>query len=150
MAYADQLSAEINAWLDRLADEGRPWVASWIANAICVAHESGLANSEHASFWRHCAHAEVRDQVRRCMSKRTAPATEDTPAPRFPGFDHLQSYYSVKRGDEEIGVPVGELTDEEIDEKAALLRTMGATCYAHANELERFKRRRRGGAANAA
>jgi hypothetical protein len=143
MRHADLLAADINAWLDRLADEGRPWIAGWIADAICVAHESGLAESEHADFWRHWAHASVRDQVRRCINKRTATADNEA-APRFPGFEHLQAYYSVKRGDEEIGVPVRDLTDQEIDEKVALLRAMGSACYAHANELEHFKSNRAG------
>ena len=84
------------------------------------------------------------------QEKRTATDNEEA-APRLPGFEHLQAYYSVKRGDDEIGVPIRDLTDQEIDEKVALLRAMGSTCYAHANELERFKRQRgKGRAAGAA
>ncbi len=141
MNRADQLVKEINAYLDRLAAADQPWRPAWIAAAICDDHAAGLAGAEQAEFWRHWALAAVRDQVRRCINKRTA-ADNDDAAPRLPGFEHLQAYYSVKRDEEEIGVPTADLTDQEIDEKVALLRSMGSTCFAHANELEQFKRDR--------
>ncbi|HEY1247311.1 MAG TPA: hypothetical protein VGF29_21020 [Hyphomicrobiaceae bacterium] len=140
----DPFSAEIKSWLDRLADEGQPWRADWIANAICVSHEAGLADCQDAHFWRHYTLGAVRDQVRRVMNKRAGPAADGEETPRLPGFEHLQMYYLVKRGDEEVGVHVRDLTDAELDEKAALLRAMGTTCFAHAQEIERFKLGRAG------
>lgn len=142
MSYAEQLVAEINALLDRLADEGQPWRPAWIANAICVEHEAGLADSDHAMFWRHCGYAEVRAQVRECISRRTSPAATaaDDEAPRLPGFEHARAYYSVKRDSEIIGVHILQLTVREFDEKIALLRKMAATENAHADELEKIKR----------
>ena len=69
MSHADKLTADINAWLDRVADEGRPWIGSWIADAICSARLSGLAETDvNADFWRHWTQVSVRDQVRRCIN----------------------------------------------------------------------------------
>jgi hypothetical protein len=136
------LVTEINALLDRLADEGQQWRPARIASAICTAHLPGLAKrSKHALFWQHCGYAEVREQVRECISRRTNPAAAaNDDAPRFPGFEHARAYYSVKRGDEVIGVPILQLTVREFDEKIAMLRKMAATENAHADELEEIKR----------
>jgi hypothetical protein len=43
---------------------------------------------------------------------------------------------------DEMSVPVVEMSDAEIDRKIDELRVMGDGCYAHADELSRFKVRR--------
>jgi hypothetical protein len=153
VSYAETLVTEINALLDRLADEGQPWRPAWIANAICVSHQAGLSRkSKHAMFWRHCGYAEVRKQVGECIGRRTSPVTTesaDDEAPRLPGFEHARAYYSVKRGNEVIGVHILNMTAREFDEKIAMLRKRAVTEKAHADELEQIKRliHRRGGEA---
>jgi hypothetical protein len=142
MSYADQITTEINALLDRLSDEGQSWRPRWIAHMICESHKKGLSKSKHAHFWLHCGYAEVRKQVGECISRRTNPAAEaaEEEAPRLPGFSHVREYYSVKRDDEVIGVPVRQLTLQEFDEKIVMLRKRAVTENAHANELEKLKR----------
>ena len=61
----------------------------------------------------------------------------------LPGFAHLQAYYIVEREGDEVGVPVYDLTDLELEQKADLYSSMGTGCLAHADELRRFKRARR-------
>ncbi|HEY1243992.1 MAG TPA: hypothetical protein VGF29_04080 [Hyphomicrobiaceae bacterium] len=142
MSYAETLVTEINALLDRLADEGQQWRPALITNAICAAHLPGLSKkSTHALFWRHCGYAEVREQVRECISRRTNPtaAGTDDEAPRLPGFEHARAYYSIKRGNEIIGVHILHLTAREFDEKIAWLRKSAKTENAHADELEKIK-----------
>lgn len=140
MGYHDKLVAEINAKLDSLTGK---WAASWIAHAICNSHAEGLAENDEALFWRHCGYAEVRDEVRRCINRRAGDREDGEAGQGFlPGFRHLQSHYIVSRDGEDVGVPVYDLSDEEIEAKAAKYRGMGAACYAHADELDRFRRDR--------
>jgi len=143
MSYHDRLNTEINAKLDALAEAQMPWVAKWIAHSICGDHEGGLSGGNDAMFWRHCGYEEVRDQVRRCINKRAGDRIEEDEAqPKLPGYEHVHAYYLVSRDGEEIAVPTADLTDDEIESRAAQYRSMGAACFAHADELDRFKRTR--------
>lgn len=143
MSYTDRLVQEINAKLDKLAAESKPWTASWVAHAVCGDHTDGLATNDESQFWRHCGYAAVREEVRRCINKRAGDQPERRTAQlSLPGYDHLQNYYMVNRGGDEVGVPVHALTDAELEGKATRYRAMGEACYAHADEIDRYRRNR--------
>jgi hypothetical protein len=140
MSYFEELNAEIAAKIEALNATGQPLVAAWITHAICNDHIDGLAENEQREFWLHGGHKTVRAEVRRHISKKFGDDIEVREShPTLPGFDHLRTQYFVKREDDDLVVAVHDLTDEEIDGKAALYRSMGAACFAHADELERFK-----------
>ena len=155
-SYHNKLIAEINAELDRLAEEEQPWVAKWVTEAICKAHIDGLVSddTEDRRFWNYNARAYVRKQVTMVISKR-AGDNADRSKPRqisLPGFgrEHLQDYYTVVRDGREEGIAVTQLTDEELKAKAAFLCSMGENCIKHAEEIERYLRWRANGAVKAA
>lgn len=143
MGYERILGDEINAELNRLQADGKPWVATWITHAICQRHEAELGTE--ADFWRHAGYANTRDAVRRAINVRAGDKAERAAAePALPGYQHLQAYYVVKRkkvGD--MGVPIGAMTDREIDEKVARYEAMSVACRDHADELRHFKSDRR-------
>ncbi len=146
MTYTDkEIRTKINTKLGALEDQGMPWHATWIAHAICHDHESGLAKHRHSDFWKWGGYKATREMTRRCISDRTTPdkGSEQKPQLELPGFDHLQQYYMVERNGDELGVPIFQMTDEEVEAKAAQLRTMGEACFAHSDELLRFKDWRR-------
>lgn len=151
MSYHDRLRAEINATLDGLETAGEPLVAAWVTHSVCGKHSEGLAANEHAQFWQHGGYRTVRNEVRLCINERRGDRADRKATQSWlPGFDHLQPYYMVERNGDEIGVPTPDLTDDELDGKAALYRRMGAACYAHADEIERYKIWRTQGTAGAA
>lgn len=144
MSYRDQLVGEINSQLDTLAKMKQPWRARWIAHGVCNAHANGLNEGDDADFWRYSSYEFTRKLVTECINRRAGPKAErsaDDGQFAFPEFErtHLQNYYVVKRDGEELGIFVGDLTDDEIEGKAALYRSQAATCYEHADELDRFK-----------
>jgi hypothetical protein len=146
MSYHTQLMDEINTLLDSIAEGGGEWRATWVAHEICRQHDDGLlTETTDADFWRHCGYTECRREVRQCINRRAGDSDEPREIGQYtlPGFKHLQQYYVVRRDNEDVGVPVHDLTDAEIDSKGALYRNMGAACYAHADELDRFKHNRR-------
>ena len=100
------------------------------------------------TFWLWTGYSYVRKMVTTVINKRAGSAAQhpDRHQLVLRGFerDHLQDYYIVVRDAEELAIPVTDLSDEEIDAKIAEKRAMGAACYAHADELERFKHWRRG------
>jgi hypothetical protein len=144
MSYYEKLREEIYAKLDELEADGQELHAAWITHAVCNDHVEGLADNDHAEFWQHGGYHTVRNEVRLCINDRHGdkrkPRARD---PWLPGFVHLQPYYSVNRGGDEIGVPAFDLGDEEIDERAALYRKFGDANHEHADELIRFKHWRR-------
>ena len=142
-SYYDRLVREINGNLDTLAESGDRWVASWVANAICNDHEDALPAGEGSEFWLWNAYRNVREMVRKQINARAGDTAERGHEHQFtfPGFDRdqLQDYYMVDRDGEEVGVPVMDLTDAEVDGKTNMYMAMGAACFAHARELQRFK-----------
>ena len=146
-SYYDRMIGEINAHLDRLAKDDEPWIASWITTAICNDHAAGLRDGDESHFWRwgtaHC----VRELVRKQINARAGNSPEHKGQDQLTlvgfGRTRLQRYYMVDRDGQEQGVPVTQLTDPEIEGKAREYRAMGTACYAHADELERYKDWRR-------
>lgn len=142
MGYERILNAEINAELDRLASAGQQWVANWITHKICGTHEDDLKGE--AAFWRHGAYCNTRDAVRRQINIRAEDKEEpDKRQPMLPGYHHLHQYYVVKRrGVGDVGIPIHDMTDREIDEKVLRYESMSVACRDHADELRLFKAQR--------
>ena len=142
-SYHDRLAREISGQLDDLAKSSTPWIASWVANAICNDHRNALPDTDGSEFWLWNAYRNVRDMVRKQINSRAGDEAERGDKHQFTlrGFDRdqLQDYYMVDRDGEEIGVPVMDLTDAEVDGKANMYMSMGVACFAHARELQRFK-----------
>ena len=132
---------EIASAVDAKIAAGERLLASFITQQVCGAHLAGLAENDHAALWRKGGYRWVRDETRRYISKclGTDEADAKNNQSAFPGFEHVQSHYLVQREGEDVGVPALQLTDDEIEAKAALYKSMGAACFAHAGELVRFK-----------
>lgn len=137
--YHDRLIEEINLILDRLSASGDRWDARWVAHAVCLSHDKGITKkSDHSPFWLHCGYEATRREVTRCINARAGDKPENNEAPKFAGFEQLQQYYVVVRDGEQVGVRVTDMTDAELSDKANRYRKMGASCYRHADEIDRF------------
>lgn len=145
MSYANQLTEQIHTVLDRLTADGAEWRPALIADEVVRSHDAGLAEGDDALFWRHCGYAETRREVTRCINARAGdrPTGDSDPQFVFPGYQHLQRYYVVQRDGEDMGVPVFEMTDLEIESKVALYRAQARAQLAHANELIEYRAARR-------
>ena len=146
MSYSDRLKEEINDVLTTLEVDRSPWEASWIAHEVCNQHRKGLAKNDERFFWDHCGYTEARRQVRECINRRAGDHTDLEAVDRqyvIPGYEHLRSYYVVERDGQKVGVSVYDTTDDDLDVKKTIYRSMGQACYAHADEIDRFQRDRR-------
>ena len=144
MSYTDRLNTEIDAKIDALEAQKRPLNATWIAHSICIDHEVGLAENDHREFWEHGGYSTTRKMVTTRVNKRRGDKPKRAPKQgTLRGFQHVQDYYVVERDGDELGVPAHTLTDDEIDRKIDLYRSMGAACYEHADELQRYKELRK-------
>jgi hypothetical protein len=147
--HEKQLKQEIHAVLDDLTARREAWEPQWVTQAICEAHRAGLVDNEDAAaFWHYAGYALVRKTVTECINERADRTVEGEDAAHqlaLPGFAraHLHDYYVVTRGNRDVAVCVLDLTDDEIDARAALYRSQAKKAIAHAEELERFKDWRR-------
>ena len=143
MSYQERLSAEINAVLDALAAENKPWSVTWIVHAICSKHDDALAGREHADFFRYCGYEYCRKEVQRHINQRAAEHPEQADLQlRIIGQEHLRSSCAGMPNDDERGTAAVGLPAEDTEANAALYRAMGERYYAHADELEQFLRLR--------
>jgi len=128
---------EIRGVIDALEDH-QHGVPSWITQGI-VSEHSEIEGADK-DFYLLCAYAHVRTLVAKELNRfKVCPDSETDPQGVLPGFKRLQKRYLVKRDGEQLAVPVGQLTDEEIDEKIGELGKMSAGLSEHMNELRRYK-----------
>lgn len=119
---------------DKIAS-GETIVVDWLAHEI-VAGKSAI-DGDDAPFYRVCAYTHVRDVVKRCVGKYDVKPTTDEQL-ILAGFEHLQVAYSVCRGDQTVLVPVDQLSDRELLDRAAEYELMARGCRAHAAEIRSY------------
>jgi hypothetical protein len=121
---------------------GKELVPQFITHEIIQKHEPGLARTnEHTEFFKHYAYKGHRKDVGAYIAKVYGDADDDEQKRLqsvLPGFEHIQRRYIVKRNGEDVAVHPADMTKVERVARIQLLRRRGRTCFAHADELERF------------
>jgi hypothetical protein len=143
MSYQEKLVNIISVKVDTCREQGRALIPQWIAQAICEDYKAGLADNDQAELWRHVGYLAIRKEVGKFITKRAGESGSSDRSPVLPGFEHLQHHYLVARQGEELEVSVGAMTKEETVQWIAMLRSRGAACYAHADELEEYMNEKR-------
>lgn len=139
LKFDQEVANKIAQW----AAAGRDIVPSFITHEIVQSHVGGLARqNEHTLFWEHHTYKSLREDVGRYITKAYGKEDEEKKAVLLPGFEYVQQFYIVRRGDEDVAVAPAAMSDEEIDAKVQLLRRRGTACFAHADEFDRYKKMR--------
>lgn len=132
-----QLQAEISAKIELLKRENAAHLSPvWITQAVMADHAD--IHGEDANFHLCCSRLAVRKEATRSVNKTESPV-DPNPQLTLEGFDYLQKYYVVGKGDERVGVRIDLLSDAQLDQKADEYAAMGNTCFAHAAEIRRYK-----------
>lgn len=136
--YSDNdLFTEVRQVIDRALATGLEAPAKWVAQTVLSNHVG--IEGEDKDFFVVCANHHVRDTVRAALRRFKPEAGAETdPQLVMPGFDRLQKAYLVERHDEQVVVPIDQLTDAEIDAKAVEYERMAKGCMRHAEELRRY------------
>lgn len=120
---------------------------------ILLEHEHELAvplqpsEFESDDFVPEWAYLGLRKIVRDTVNQRQREDRHMDPAQHLTAdleFEHLQDYYTVKRQDDQVYVPLEAMTDEEIKEKAEEKYKMARANQDHADELMEYLRHRQG------
>lgn len=142
MAYSGiDLITEIRKLIDEKLECGETVQAAWIATEVTSRHEN--IDGEDADFHFFCTGHYVRQQVRRALKHYDCSVDKASdPQLVLPGYECLQRAYAVTREEQQVIVPIDNLSDPEIEAKAAELENMAAGALKHADELRRYVRNR--------
>lgn len=105
-----------------------------------VTTRSGIDGPD-ADFYRVCTYKVVRDVAKTCVAKYNAKSLTSRQI-SLPGFEHLQSAYTVVRNGVDLLVPVGRMTDAELLERAEEYDAMAKGCRDHAREIRGYVTKR--------
>ena len=140
MSYKSILVNEISALIGQLMAEKRLIDPRSVTTMVCTNHHEEL--SEEAPFSTHNNYTNVRREVTAVMSKALAGSEGIANGQLIiEGMQFVQKYYSVERNGERVGVPVDQMSAEEVTEKVELLHKMGDACHSHADELLKYMNR---------
>lgn len=157
--FGKQISREINRVLDDLMERRQVLDADRITNQIVAAHRFAVSkhHRDDQLLMEWALRNAVRALVRTCMNHRVGNDDEGKPREQYllPGYKHARFYYIVSRevvlddGKKvmaDVGVPITDMTDAEIEARADLHDQFAATNSAHGADLRRFLRERRAAA----
>lgn len=137
MIPTKELSQEIRQYYDNHADEVLP--ISRVVHELIRQHAK--PNGPDGDWWESAGYVAIwylATGVNRAI-KGIENGQEAEQGELYPGYKRLQKRYSIIRGEEWCLVPVGQLTDDELNEKIKEHRGMAAGHELHALELERFR-----------
>lgn len=136
---SESVTAEIRKFISDKIAAGETVVVEWLTQEVVSA--KAAIEGDDLPFYRVCAYAHVKDIVKRCVGKYDA-RPETNRQIVLPGFDHLQEAYTVRRNDEIVLVPISQLSDSELLDRAAEYDDMAKGCHKHALEIRGFVRAR--------
>lgn len=138
MSYRNILIEEILSVVDGMMEKKKVIDPNKVTDLICTSHRDELLDD--ADFSVHNIYANVRREVRNVISKKLGTDDEQAISGQLTieGFKHVQQYYSITRDDVPLVVPVEQMTDEEVQEKAEWHRKCGRAHFEHADELVEY------------
>jgi len=141
MYSINELGQEIAGCIDTAIANGQKIHPKWVTQQILCNHPD--IEGEDADFYKVVGKDSVYDHVRRRINRfKLAPENElevDSQL-TLPGFKRVQKAYLTEIEGVPIAIPVDRLSSPQRLAKVRELRLMGAGCYAHADELERYDR----------
>ena len=148
MYSGTDLKEEIKRVIDRTISAGMRVRASWIATEIGNSHPDHFGKD--VDFWQLTGISGVHAEVRRFISSIKTDEEDEEQQGKLPftvsGYRYLQKIYFVSDPttpeEGNVGIPINEMSDSQIENKANEYEKMAAGCVAHADELRRYLRNR--------
>lgn len=138
-SFAD-VQREIGAKIQHLMQTNGPVLhPDWMLHSLLADHPD--VDGKDADFYKCCTKTTVLNEIRQQINRRKVNGdnSEESAQLVMPGFEFLQKHYVVHRDKEQCIVRIDLLTDEEIESKAQEREAMGRACFAHADELRRYR-----------
>lgn len=146
MYTMSDLTAEIEGVIEDLErNQASRLDRDWITQQVISQHPD--VEGDDADFYACITREKVRDAVRSRLNRYKAKA-EVSPDPQLilAGFERLQRYYAFEDGQQQVAIRIEDMTDAQLEAKERELMAMGAGCYQHADELRRYRDKRKAAA----
>jgi len=144
MNHEKRLREEIQGEFERYEEENRCVPKEWLVTSVLGKHQD--VQGPDSEFALYCTAVTVRNGVesffRRIKSDETL-GDDQMLLEGVEGFAYIKKRYLVSRDGDSVGVPVGEMTSDEMDAKADELDAFAAGCRMHAIELRKLAKDRR-------
>ena len=141
MSYRNVLIEEIANAVNDMMDQKKIIDPNKVTDLICAKHRDEILDNAEFSIFN--IYSNVRREVRNVISKKLGVDEEQGMGGQLTiqGFMRVQEYYSIMRGGIPLVVPVEQMTEEEVKEKAKWYRTCGQAFFEHADELIAYHER---------
>lgn len=139
MYSISQLVKEIAEITDHLVKQGIALHPDWVTQKIQSNHQN--IEGDDSDFYTCVSKETIRDQVRKRINKFKIKPEQNSDVDRqlvMPGFERLQLAYVIEMDGTQIAVPLRIMSSAQRRAKSAELRAMGAGCYQHADEIDRY------------
>lgn len=134
------IRSEIRKFIADKINAGDNIVVPWLITEI-LAQKSDIEGND-LPFYLTCTRATVSEIVKSCVQKYNKADNKDTQIV-LPGFEHLQVAYPVERDGQQVLVPVNQLSDDELEQRAKEYDAMARSCRLHAREIRDYVKARR-------
>ena len=141
------LYSEVLRTISERADAGLLTGRGWLVSAVLVKHPiKRHLDTDPDDFSQCCRSLAVSAAVDKALARLKHqdeggddPDERELDLPRLPGFVHLRRVYPLKRKAEIFLVPLGQMSDGEIEDKANRYDAASTGYAEHAAELRRYK-----------
>ena len=134
------IRSEIRKFISDKIGNGDEIVVQWLITEI-IAKKSEIEGND-LPFYMTCTRQTVSEMVKGCVQKYNKADNKDSQIV-LPGFEHLQVAYPVEREGKQVLVPVNNLSDAELEQRAKEYDTMARSCRLHAREIRDYLKARR-------
>lgn len=139
MYSRNDLVNEIRAISDGFLKKGIAMHPDWVTDEIMKSHDD--INGEDADFYLLASREAVRDEVRKQINRFKLTPEKALDVDRqlvLDGFERLQIAYVIDISGTAVAISLKKMTSTQRRTKSAELRAMGAGCYQHADEIDRY------------
>ena len=142
-----ELEKEASKMIADRIQNNQPVQMTWAVNELI--QKQGIIKGDGVPFYELCAREYIYNVIKKAVSKYESASTNEAESNQttLVGYDLLQEAYTVERDKERQLIPVNDLTDQELLERADEFEKQSATLIAHAEEIRLFVAKRKGIAA---
>jgi hypothetical protein len=138
MSYSGKdLTGEIAAAVERRFSRGERISATAVSLEVIAGHVPEFAVG--ADFACHCAWEATRKAAGAYLVRQFKDADGKIEQLRFPGYQYVQLAYVVSDDDDDVAIPIDELTAKELDKIIGRIEKESQSKAAHARELRSFR-----------
>jgi len=140
MMNEQSITTEIRKFIADKISNSEPVIIPWLITEI-LDRKNDIGGGD-LPFYLTCTRKAVSEIVRKCVGKYDTTPNNDAQIV-LPGFEHLQVAYPVERDGQQVLVPVNQLSDDELEQRAKEYDTMARSCRLHAREIRDYIKARR-------